>query len=86
MISCHLTAEHRLAIPFWVLPHSTYIPCFLCHPSILSSPYTSCTCFFPSGHLTHLGFEFPSTQTISSGSGNSVSIADAKGWMRSGQW
>ena len=67
-------------------PHSTYLPCFRCHPSILSSPYLACTLFLPSGQRTHAGFESPSTQTISSGAGRSVSMAEAKGWMSSGQF
>lgn len=53
---------------------------------MLSSPYTSCILFFPSGQRTQLGFEFAKTHTISSGAGNSVSMAEANGWINSGQW
>lgn len=61
-------------------------PCFLCHPSRLSSLYAWCTLFFPSGHRTQDGFDPSIMHTISSGTGNSVSIAEANGWINSGQW
>lgn len=61
-------------------------PCFLCHPSRLSSLYAWCTLFFPSGHRTQDGFDPSIMHTISSGIGNSVSIAEANGWISSGQW
>jgi hypothetical protein len=70
--------------PISLPTYSTHNPFFLCHPSILSSPYTSCTLFFPSGHLTQAGLLFPNTHTISSTTGNSVSIALANGWISSG--
>ncbi|KAI9716448.1 MAG: hypothetical protein M1812_005343 [Candelaria pacifica] len=43
------------------------------------------TFFFPSGHRTQSGFEPANTQTISSGAGSSLSIAEANGWISSGQ-
>jgi len=80
-------------LPVWSIPlagktlYSTNNPFLLCHSSILPSfPYSSCTFFFPSGHRTQAGLEFAMTQTISSGTGKSVSIAEANGWISSGQW
>lgn len=58
--------------------------CFLCQLSKLSGPYWSWTSFLPSGHLTHGGFEPAMMQTIDSGSGSSVSMAEANGWTSSG--
>lgn len=68
------------------ITYSTNKPCFLCHPSRLSLPYSSWTLFFPSGHWAHAGFDPSMIHTISSGTGNSVSIAEANGWISSGQW
>lgn len=78
----HQSRNHQST---WAI-YSTNKPCFLCHPSRLSSLYSSKTLFFPSGQRTHAGLELLMTQTISSGTGSSVSIADAKGWINSGQW
>lgn len=64
--------------------HSTKWPCFLCHSSILFSPKSSWTLFFLSGQRTQSGLLFALTHTISSGTGRSVSIADANGWISSG--
>jgi hypothetical protein len=67
--------------------YGTYTPFSLCHSSILTSPLNpSCTLFLPSGQRTHFGLLSPLTHTISSGTGNSVSIALANGWISSGQW
>jgi len=45
---------------------------------------SSWTLFFPSGQRTQSGLLFALTHTISSGTGRSVSIADANGWISSG--
>ena len=77
---------HLSSLPRIKPSYSTNSPCSLCHSSILTSPLNpSNTFFFPSGHRTQAGLLSPLTHTISSGTGKSVSIADAKGWISSGQ-
>jgi hypothetical protein len=64
------------------IPHSTRNPLSRCHSSMPTPLYCSLTTFFPSGQRTHSGFESAIIHTISFGTGSSLSIADAKGWIR----
>jgi hypothetical protein len=90
-IWCHEDILTLLLLLIWqFLDHRSHgysmkSPLFLCHSSMLFSPYCSWTLLLPSGHLTHSGLLSPITHTISLGTGSYVSIADAKGWISSGQ-
>lgn len=74
-----------LATLIFTTRYSMYNPCALCQSAIPVSPlYRSQIFFLPSGQRTQSGLLDAITHTISSGTGNSVSIAEANGWISSG--